>query len=70
METKEDKFRRIAEYRVKKALNDLRILSNCANKRVYAYSDSQVKKIFETIQRSLDVARAKFTPDRDVDFRL
>ena len=70
METSEQRFRRIAEYRVKKVLNDVRILGNCANRRAYSYTDAQIQRIFDTIQRQLDITRAKFTPDRDIDFKL
>jgi len=49
-ETKQEKFKRLAEQRTQRVLRDLRILGNCANRVVYEYSDEQVRKIFSTIE--------------------
>lgn len=71
METPEQRFKRIAEYRVKRILNAIRILSNCGNKRVYSYTQEQVEKIFAILQKQLEIARSKFTPDnKEIDFTL
>ena len=41
-ETKEERFRRVAEARVNKILCMIRLLGNCAGTAVYRYSQDQV----------------------------
>ena len=52
-ETKEEKFKRIAEARTLRILNDLRLLGNCANMSVYSYTHQDVNKIFSTLEKEL-----------------
>lgn len=59
-ETKEDRFRRVAEARVNKILRMIRLLGNCAGTAVYRYSQEQVDQIFDTLQAELNSARARF----------
>lgn len=67
METKEQRFTRIAQYRVNRILEDMRILGNCANRNVYSYSDDQVMKIFEVLRARLTATEGKFTPENKKD---
>lgn len=60
MENKRDKFTRIAENRTNKILHMIDLLGNCANKRVYDYSEEDVKKIFGAIERQLNTTKSKF----------
>ena len=46
-ETKEEKFRRLAEARVNKILHLLRLLGNLSWTGTYAYTREQVEQIFE-----------------------
>ena len=48
-ETKEQRFKRIAEKRVQRVLDALRSLSQTSNKRMYQWSDQQMKKIWDAI---------------------
>ncbi|MEM0466854.1 MAG: hypothetical protein QXX20_04575 [Candidatus Thermoplasmatota archaeon] len=52
-ETKEDKFRRIASARANRILEDLRLLGNCSNKALYSYSEEEVNKIFNIIEKEV-----------------
>ena len=72
METKRERFVRIAEARTNKIIDRLRLLGNCSNKGNYDYSEADVQKIFGTIERELKAAKIKFTTvDSDDDkFRL
>jgi hypothetical protein len=71
MENSADRFKRIAEYRVRNILNGLRILGNCANRNAYSYTDSQIEKIFNTINEQISNIHSKFTvPKKDIDFKL
>ena len=46
---KMDRFKRVAENRTNKIIDQIRLLGNCANKSNYEYSDEDVKKIFSAI---------------------
>ena len=49
MESKEERFVRIAEARTNKIIDMIRLLGNCSNKTNYDYTTADVKKIFTTI---------------------
>ena len=51
-------------------LDKIRILSHCANKYAYDYTDAEVDRIFETIESELRRAKQKFTGEQRVRFRL
>ncbi|WP_120812906.1 hypothetical protein [Vogesella indigofera] len=61
MEEKREKFVRLAEQRVNRALNDLRLIGNLSNRNAYSFTDEDVKKIFRTLQKELDQAKARFS---------
>ena len=52
-ESKESRFKRIVEARVNKITAMLRLLGNCSFKGNYEYSDEQVEKVFQKLQREL-----------------
>jgi hypothetical protein len=73
MRDKRGKFVELAEARVNRAIKDLRLISNLANRSAYDYEEDDVKKIFRALQKELDTAKARFTGDsggRDNEFRL
>lgn len=57
------KFVELANKRVTKAIKDLRLVGNLANKRSYIYEDADAKKIIRALQRELDVIKARFRGD-------
>jgi len=59
-ETKEQKFKRLAEARTLRILNDLRLLGNCANNGVYSYTEQDINKIFSTLDRELKRVKGLF----------
>lgn len=61
METKRDKFVRIAESRTNKIIDTLRLLGNCANKANYDYTEADVTKIFNTLEKELKATKMKYT---------
>jgi hypothetical protein len=69
-ETPEERFRRLATLRTNEVLRRLKILGNCANRQVYAYTEKEVEKIFSVIDRKLKEVRSKFHTNRDEKFRL
>ena len=60
-ENKQSRFRRLAASRTDSVIDKLRILSNCANPQIYAYSEKDVEKIFSAIENQLDIVKARFS---------
>jgi transcriptional antiterminator len=73
MSDKREKFIRLAEQRVNRTMNDIRLIGNLSNRNAYSFTDEDVKKIFKALQKELDQAKSRFT-DADVgslgDFKL
>lgn len=59
-ETKRERFKRIAEARVNKILDMMRLLGNCASPSNYEYTDEDIKKIFNALERELKNTKNKF----------
>ncbi len=71
MDKRKENFRRLGAGRTNGVLKRLKILSNCANRSHYDYTEDEVNKIFTEIERKVREAKAKFTfPNRDKEFRL
>lgn len=60
METKRERFVRIVENRMNKIIDMMRLLGNCANKANYDYSEADVQKIFNTLEKELKAAKIKY----------
>ena len=60
-ETKNARFRRVAEARVNKTIRMLRLLGNCSGTNTYAYDADAVEQIFTALQIELDQARKRFS---------
>ena len=59
-ESREERFRRIAEARVNKLLHMLKLLGNLSNLSTYYFTSSQVEQIFGTLQDALAQAKDRF----------
>ena len=59
-ESKEARFRRVAEARVNKIIKMMQLLGNCSGTNVYGYTDSEVEQIFMRLQIELDKARLRY----------
>ena len=60
MESRRERFVRIAESRTIKTLNMIKLLGNCSNKSSYEYTNKDVDKIFNAIEFELKEMRKKF----------
>ena len=69
-ETKQARFKRVAEKRVQRVLDSLRGLSQCSNKRMYEWDDGQLKKIWHAVEQELERAKSRFDNARPEEFRL
>ena len=58
-ETKEDRFKRLAEQRVATTLDKIRLIGNLATSQ-YSYSADQVAKIFSALKEALADVEDKF----------
>ena len=72
METKSERFKRLAEKRTRKVLNEIRVLSNLSNKGLYECTPEQLRKIFTTLRDSITKAEARFKGEqnRGTEFKL
>lgn len=59
-ESKRERFIRLAEARTNKILDMMRLLGNCSNKNNYEYTEQDIQKIFNTLERELKNTKAKF----------
>ena len=59
-ESKADRFRRLIEARVNKAIKMIRLIGNCSKENVYEYSPEQVSQVFDVLQDELNQARLKY----------
>jgi hypothetical protein len=69
-ETKEERFKRVAEKRVRRVLDSLRSLSQCSNKRMYQWNEGQLRKMWTAIDKELKTCKASFENTELEEFRL
>ena len=69
-ETKHDRFKRVAEKRVQKILDGLKVLSNCANDRIYEWKNDDLKKMWATIDKEVKLCKGKFEKFETMKFKL
>ena len=63
-ETKAEKFIRIGEYRMNKAVDAIGRLENLANRGSYEYTQEQVDAMFQALEGRVAEVKARFTPKR------
>jgi len=70
LETKEQRFKRLAKKRGERLINDIRVLGNLSNINNYQYSDEDVNKLFNAIESELRTQKARFksTKKREIKF--
>lgn len=54
------KFIELANARVARAIKDLRLIGNLANRRNYDYTDAEAKRIIRALEAELDTLKVKF----------
>lgn len=62
-EEKHEKFKQLAEKRVTRAIKDIRLIGNLANKNNYAYTEQDSSKICAALDAEIKSLRAKFSSD-------
>jgi hypothetical protein len=64
------RFKRLAENRTNMVLEKIRILSHCANRYAYEYTQADIDLIFGTIEDELKRTKTKFVGEQRPRFRL
>jgi len=57
---KRAKFVELANKRVNRAIKDLELIANLANKHNYEYDEEQARKIIKALQHELDLVKQSF----------
>lgn len=70
IETRKEKFRRLAIYRTNEVLEKIRILGNLSNKSNYDYTEDDVRKIFSEIEKQIRFIRSRFSGATKPNFKL
>lgn len=60
IETKREKFVRLATARTNKIIDMIQLLGNCSNASAYDYTNTDIEKIFTAIEYELKEAKKKF----------
>lgn len=73
-ETSRQKFIRLAEKRVSRAIDDIRLIGNLSDRSNYEYDDEQVGEIFSALRAEMTACSKRFKaarkPRRGTTFRL
>lgn len=60
MESKKERFKRLAAARTNAILHRIKVLSNCANPQLYEYEEQDIDKIFSEIEKNVREAKSRF----------
>ena len=55
-----ERFVDLAQNRVNKTINDIRLIGNLSNKTNYSYTEEDVKKIYSALKTALDEMKVRF----------
>lgn len=70
---KREKFKELAEKRVNRAIKDIRLVGNLANRNNYSYTDQDSTKICAALESEIKSLRAKFSSEdnkQSITFKL
>lgn len=70
MESRRDRFKRLANRRVNNTLKQIELIGNLSNKSSYDYTDEEIRKIFFEIDKELRTAKVKFNSKKDRVFKI
>jgi len=65
METRKEKFKRLAILRVNNTAKQINLIGNLSNKSTYEYSDEDVRKIFNELEKCLRESRSRFSLNKN-----
>lgn len=73
METKNERFKRLAESRVNISIQKIRLIGNLSNSRNYDYKKKEVDELFRAIESELKSTKKLFVIEmakRDTSFKF
>jgi hypothetical protein len=72
VETKRERFIRVAETRTNKIIKLIDLLGNCANRNNYEYTDQDIKMIIGTLENEIKELKNKFNQSsiKEKEFKL
>ena len=70
METKREKFVRLAEKRVNFVIKEFDLIGNLSNKSNYDYTKEDIDKIIKILKKSISDLETKFTSKAKSNFKL
>ena len=56
----DEKFQKLAENRVRRAIKDIQLIGNLSNRNSYSYTEDEVKKIHAAIRKALVDMKLRF----------
>ena len=62
MSAKREKFIRLAEGRVTRAIDSIRVIGNLSNTSNYEYTEEDAKKIISVLQSEINDLKSQFVP--------
>lgn len=62
MSEKRDNFIRLAEGRVTRAIDSIRVIGNLSNRSNYEYTTEDSKKIIDALQSEINALKVQFKP--------
>ena len=60
MESKNEKFIRLAESRTNNVVKNIKLISNLSNRNNYEYSKKEVDEMFRAIENEIKIAKSLF----------
>jgi hypothetical protein len=61
MRNKRSKFVQLANQRVAKALDQIRLVGNLSNRAAYEFNEEDTKKIVKALQRAVEATKLRFS---------
>ncbi len=70
MESKNDKFKRLANKRVPAAIDKLELIKNLANTNNYDYTKKETDEIIKVLNKSINEIKQAFNNKQESKFRI
>ena len=67
MSEKRDNFIRLAEGRVTRAIDSIRVIGNLSNRSNYEYTEEDSKRIIDALQAEINALKVQFKPRQTVN---
>ena len=69
-ESKKERFIRVVEKRVQNAVESIRKISQCSNRRMYEWNENQLKTIWSALESEIKKCKESYKSDQNQIFKL